>query len=317
MTTHPGWTAIIAKATDLVEERRGKIKNMGVDADGLLEIAIQAPEARRTAELSGVTAIARALSGEVCLVCGGAGDPVVLPAGAGPATRCFGCRPVGCTLRSRRWRRERHPGRDTPDPEAAWNSHRRSTVIEDRYAEHRLQGLMEHWYHAEDDRASFVNGISGGWSHIIRAMLLLLMPLQDADEPEPWRLWQMKEKFGSLRVHATGGGSFANGVLNMVGPISMTTCLTCGQPGEITDVSLDGESRYWAPACPRCGDRHQEERTRRSGEDFVRRRLENERRFQGKHPDMEKALADAMDEIDRRIRERPRATPAPGASTGS
>ena len=300
MKTHPGWATTIATAKTIVEERNSRVETIAVDDEGLLTITAS-PE--NDVRLHGTAAMARSLSREICARCGEPGDPVKLPEGGQPTSRCFNCRPIGCTILPRPWRRDRDPARETADPNAPWDDHRHYETIEERYDEDRIQALMEHHYHAEDLRGSFVEGNAGGWNHIARAMLVLMLPHQCDGQPHPWRALQMKEKFGSFRVYYTGGGKFVHGIMEMVGAISRCTCSTCGRPGKITNMG-SGLGEYWLPACQRCKERHESEKKNDDGTGVVKRIIENEHRFQGKHLDVESATALAIQKIDEQLSHR-------------
>lgn len=71
--------------------------------------------------------------------------------------------------------------------------------------------------------------VGDGWAGIISTMCWIL---NQRDTAKTFRLDQIKEKFGLLRVYHSGGSEYMAGVVRMAEDISGSICEMCGQPGE-------------------------------------------------------------------------------------
>lgn len=58
------------------------------------------------------------------------------------------------------------------------------------------------------------------------------------DEVKQVEATLIKEKFGGLRFHATGGDSYISGVVDMAQSMSYSICDICGQTGKVGNQSL-------------------------------------------------------------------------------
>ena len=269
MQGRPGWEQLIRTAAETASWQRVIEWRRSLDAGGGLVLTPLDPQDLDLERVRCTVAAARALSREICEVCGGPGDPV-WPAGGRGGTRCSGCRGADDEVlpRDDAWRRERDPERELPDRSAPWDSYRRYSVLEDRYA---FDAVMDAGYHPDDGRAWFGDGVRGGWSHLLRAAFTLLVPEQVG--PRPGRLSEIKEKWGTLRLSWTNGTSFHHAVLKLVERLSAHVCFMCGRPGEMRDEG-------WVhPACDVCEAQYLADQRRPFGQ--VRRLLANRRRFQG------------------------------------
>ena len=191
MEGRPGWEQLIRTAAETASWQRAIEWPRSLDAGGGLVLTPLDLQGLDLERVRGTVAAARALSREICEVCGGPGD-AVWPAGGRGGTRCSGCRGAGDEVlpRDDAWRRERDPERERPDRNAPWDSYRRYSVLEDRYA---FGAVMDAGYHPDDERAWFGDGVRGGWSHLLRAAFTLLVPEQVG--PRPGRLSEIKEKW--------------------------------------------------------------------------------------------------------------------------
>lgn len=65
-----------------------------------------------------------------------------------------------------------------------------------------------------------------GWAKLIR-------PIIDACEQDKVEIYEIKEKFGGLRVYPAGNASFDIEVMIDAAEIaSLTVCMQCGKPGK-------------------------------------------------------------------------------------
>ena len=197
----------------------------------------------------GILTTAYVLSGEICHDCGGPGDPVELASGQ-RTTLCTDCREDGDrTLPRPPWRPEHDPSGDRP-------------VLEEIIGTEEIAALMEAKHTVENHRGWPVR-LAGrsvidspllascvghpGWNHLVRAALSVLLPHECSGTRNPWRLDQLKEKFGQLVIyHNYSREPFFVGVSRLVKVISTRMCIYCGRPGR-------QRNNGWVhPACDPC-----------------------------------------------------------------
>jgi hypothetical protein len=84
-----------------------------------------------------------------------------------------------------------------------------------------------------------------GWSTIVHELLAKLEKLATVNEP--FRVQQIKEKFGGLRVYLGAAPDEAHLLIIEAEKLASVTCQRCGEPGE-----TKGSSRGWiVTACER------------------------------------------------------------------
>ena len=91
-----------------------------------------------------------------------------------------------------------------------------------------------------------VIGVRSGWHKLLVLIHNKLLEI-DAD----YKLYQVKEKFGALRVYVSSDGdenklAAMNSVINRYSNISMFVCEECGKPGRLRRK----ESGWYFTACP-------------------------------------------------------------------
>ena len=70
-----------------------------------------------------------------------------------------------------------------------------------------------------------------GWFNIIRKACWIISRREERPEVEKLTFSQVKEKFGGLRLYASGGDSITTGIIMMAESVSDVTCEQCGCPG--------------------------------------------------------------------------------------
>ena len=147
-------------------------------------------------------------------------------------------------------------------------------------------------YAPEDERGWHAGPNSGGWNHLLRAALRVLLGWREDGEREPWRLLSVKRNWGYLEILSTPPSGFRTGVVELVTRLSGTTCLRCGRPGRIRHASGHGVH----PACDRCDRQRRDDARKPHGE--LRRMLRNRARCQGIPIDIEQVVAEARARAD-------------------
>lgn len=67
---------------------------------------------------------------------------------------------------------------------------------------------------------------------------------------EPYRFFQIKEKYAGLRVYDNGHDEYIAGVIALAEAMSYVTCELCGKPGS----TMCATGGYWLRTlCPPCG----------------------------------------------------------------
>ena len=220
-----GWTPIVEAAATCIAHARAVRRGVDSRRHRLL-IEVDEPDGD---VVRGVVAAADAVSGEIC---GGCGHPLVRiePAVVG----CLDCRGAVAVERPP-WRRDRDVDAERRD----------GPTLEDVLGD-RLDDLM--------NGRSAPTAAAGwpaerGWHHLVRAALTLLLPEQCPGTSDPWRLAQLKESHGALRIYHPGrpdlgrryepgtaaarAVAFRRGVIQLVEVLSQMTCIRCGAPGEL------------------------------------------------------------------------------------
>ena len=230
-TTPAGWRHLTELGIYLLgparwrdEDRRRIVE--ATRREGLLHLETSSTPGRGAAGvLKGLSGVSR----ETCERCGGPGEALEHADGTRAGTWCTKCRPVEPTLSASalHWRRSRNAAAEQPpsgEPEWRWET--------GRALEERIPNGLE-WLMDGGDPASRYAwlGVAPGWRHLMRAALTVLLPLQapQAERP-PWRMADVKEKFGRIRLHGTSD-PYYSGIETVIGKVSAITCISCGQPG--------------------------------------------------------------------------------------
>ena len=169
-------------------------------------------------------------------------------------------------------RRPRHPVRETAAspatgsvPRPAWRRERETGdeapgLLEDLVGAQDLADLMDARHtpatHAGwpvrrsqgDPDMTIVCPIEGGgWNHLLRAGLAVLLPLECPGVAPPWRAGQIKERLGRLKIHHRRHTPFYEGIGAILSDVSATTCIYCGRPGRMRRPG------WMHPACDNAG----------------------------------------------------------------
>jgi len=86
-----------------------------------------------------------------------------------------------------------------------------------------------------------------GWFGLIERCIKALHEL-----PDPPKLAQVKEKFGTLRVYIDGGSDEAYGIIQKAEAESEITCEECGKEGKLYSTG------WWSVKCDDCRKRQEE-----------------------------------------------------------
>lgn len=95
--------------------------------------------------------------------------------------------------------------------------------------------------------------VAEGWAPLVRTLFLLIQFRCDHVGCPQVVVQQVKEKLGGLRVYASGGDAFIQGMIAMAEATSEMTCIFCGNPGR-------RRQGFWIhPACDCCEEKYQRE----------------------------------------------------------
>lgn len=72
-----------------------------------------------------------------------------------------------------------------------------------------------------------------GWFSLIESTLLLLNQHAAIGPNESFKIKQIKEKFGRLRIYTSTNDDYIYGVINTVEHLSLKYCEVCGSVGEL------------------------------------------------------------------------------------
>lgn len=104
--------------------------------------------------------------------------------------------------------------------------------------------------------------VGDGWYKILDAGFSLIdihlkynidrasMNKKNVNPTEGFRLLQVKEKFGTLRMYTAGFDDYIDGVIDMMETMSESTCEQCGNPGKSHD------NGWISTLCDRCNEKH-------------------------------------------------------------
>lgn len=92
--------------------------------------------------------------------------------------------------------------------------------------------------------------INRGWSMIVRDMSCELLDIIDDDGLDAFRIGQVKQKFGELRVYAANGNDRTDECIREAIRLAAQTCEFCG--GVTPDVKIRNIG-YIATCCDQCG----------------------------------------------------------------
>jgi ribosomal protein L37AE/L43A len=99
----------------------------------------------------------------------------------------------------------------------------------------------------QEDLMAFGFECSDGWLPILEELFAKIDEVVKRDKVEGFKVVQVKEKFGMLRVYAHNGNDEIQNLLRKVEKIAGMTCEDCGQPGENREVN-----GWWRTQCDTC-----------------------------------------------------------------
>lgn len=248
LLNRPGWVVIVEEAIDALDrycsrdQQRCRLKSASV-REGRLYLEIVNPNEPSR----GLTEAAKAVSAEVCELCGGRGNPV----GDGRrllGCRCEGCRAAGMERFERKW--QGPPGEQV----CLATSSFRAGEVDSGSAKGRdpvCGGFSSRWgMEYRDDLALLMSGrdderamrpwtSNPGWAGLVRALFTTLQAERvggesDADPALP-RLPFMKEKYGQLRIDFDLYSDYQLSVGWFFEELSGRICMHCGMPGKCRD----------------------------------------------------------------------------------
>lgn len=87
---------------------------------------------------------------------------------------------------------------------------------------------------------------SNGWLTILDQLFSTMRTHAKYAKLENFKIVQVKEKFGTLRVYTDGADQYINGAITLAEHMSEVTCECCGQNGTIRN------NRWIRTLCDRC-----------------------------------------------------------------
>ena len=100
-----------------------------------------------------------------------------------------------------------------------------------RWKVNRVTDLMNHRFGSLDRDGAAIHA-RGGWNHLARALLRLVLGNQ---EPNGWQLVDLKEKWGHISAICQPGTNWRYGALALFSAVSGRTCSRCGRPATMRD----------------------------------------------------------------------------------
>ena len=113
---------------------------------------------------------------------------------------------------------------------------------------------VEHATELLNDKAACAIEHKHGWNYLVRSLLLLTLASQ---EPEPWTVRGLKEKWGHLIARCEPGTPWRHGALRLFETVSGRTCSRCGRPGTMRNHCDEGFGVR--PLCDSCETLFQED----------------------------------------------------------
>lgn len=110
------------------------------------------------------------------------------------------------------------------DSGASWKS-----VLFDQYRVF-LQALDENDIPMAEDRIS----CGPGWRNLLQTLLVQIAQYpEETERGQYFGILQIKEKFGTLRIHTRGASLFIMGMIRMTESFSNEVCEVCGERGRL------------------------------------------------------------------------------------
>lgn len=72
---------------------------------------------------------------------------------------------------------------------------------------------------------------------------------------QPYEFFQIKEKYGGLRVYDNGHDDYIAGLIHMAEAMSYKICETCGNKGQVCIPKNGGI--WYSTKCPVCAEKHE------------------------------------------------------------
>ena len=240
-----GWKSII-----LALKKMGKLGKTPVSVkrcNGELDVKIRGAASER---LQGAIDMARRLATETCESCGGGGTAWQQP-GGGRETACRHCRGPKSVALKRTWHGRwdqlmtEHEAAEedwSPTPKSrgrAWCC---------RWPVEQVESLLN-GTHVEDDERSWRCGPwSGGWNHLLRA--LIGWAIAETAAGRPTAFIDIRKKWAHLNAIPHPLTERSQGGYRLIARVSQTTCQECGHPGRLRNRMNAGGGM--AVACRKC-----------------------------------------------------------------
>ena len=263
--------ALATAVLEIAEQQHSRVLQWKSTPNGVILAADGDPDDHG----AGAIAAAESIEAETCSECRGPGRPYGTTRDGPARIRCAECAAPGEIPVDTEWT---IPANAVMTPaEAAARGYgdpdRRKTVRCCGWSVQHVTRLMNRI----PTEAEFIHHY--GWNHLARALLRLALGSQ---EPERWRLTDVKEKWGCISAGCDPWSPWRSGALHLFFKVGSKTCSRCGRPGTLRDHCED--SFGVLPLCDACEAQFQEDRKTPNGlidriisEHAARRALEAER----------------------------------------
>lgn len=95
---------------------------------------------------------------------------------------------------------------------------------------------------------AYLDSVGPGWRNLLMDTQSALAPLIPELGDQPFRIDQVKEKFGGLRIYLAYETEAMTAVIDKAEELSLTICEQCGRPG-----TAEPNKRGWVKTlCPAC-----------------------------------------------------------------
>lgn len=173
----------------------------------------------------------------------------------------------------------------------------------------RVAELMNHVFEIHDSRGATIHR-RGGWNHLARALLRLVLANQ---KPNGWQLRDLKEKWGHISAICQPGTNWRYGALALFSAMSGKTCSRCGRPGTMRDHRKQAYGVL--PLCDGCET--QWRRDEETPDGHLRRMISDRAAAEGREIDVDAEVARVKGKVFKMSRQGPirkLEEPAPGSS---
>ena len=202
-----------------------------------MEIRLEAAAARNPARpqgcVAGAIAAAEAIEAETCGECRGPGRRRRKTPRGRIRTRCEQCAAPGEVPIETKWTAP-EAATITPAEAAAKDRMEPDSIVRPQccgWKVNRMTDLMNHRFGSLDRDGAAIHA-RGGWKHLARALLRLVLGNQ---EPNGWQLVDLKEKWGQISAICRPGTDWCYSALALFSAVSGKTCSRCGRPATMRD----------------------------------------------------------------------------------